>query len=730
MLTELIIIKIASRTMKQKYIVFFLFIYLLSFQNIQAQKGNDIYSIPLDSLWNIQISGVSRYKQSTDKTPNSVIVITEQQIELRGYQDLSDVLKDIPGFDISDNASRFGEYLTLRGIQGNERILVLIDGHKINPPTGTLLSIGNSISVRFAKQIEFIYGPASAMYGADAYSGVINIISKDSYKNKLNSVLSGSYASLSSIDAMVESRIKVNDHLSFTLFGRMFRSDGFDVVGTDTIYDIIKRYQPPFKPECEQPINDYTFFFRADYKNFTLSYFRQMFDEGNAYTQNPDKNIYSKENKWKLNSDNIWATYKKQIGKLGILSADFNIVSFKLDNNTQFTKWVNANQPSQAFSQYMTGSDMAYKGTINLQKVLSKKIQFIAGIDYEYIVSIPPYANDELFGKSYKYEGTVADSIDKFLTLKENRISGFGQIIWTPLKSLNVIIGGRFDYSNYYHQTFNPRLGLTYKPFEKTLIKFNYGTAFQAPSLFFQYEQWGSSTTVMLSTSEVQKLVDPNWKLKNQLVSTYELSIAQLMGSAFQFKASVYYNKLTDIIQHITFDNSNSTYNKYYDKLTNGVRNENIGIQTIKGFNTELNYGITDKLETYAYYCYTKGISEETSGDVDIPRISENKIWLGVTYYNLFEKINISPRLRWIGGINNSNKAMFPDGKQKGYTTIDLSLSVNRIFGFLKFYMQFNNLMNQKIENAGLYQQTGGYLPTITQEKIRIKFGLEINFIK
>ena len=730
MLSKQIIKTIASSAIKKKHLVFFLLICLGSMQSLFAQKEYDIYSIPIDSLWNMEISGVSRYKQSADKTPNSVIVITEQQIELRGYQDLSDVLKDIPGLDISDNASRFGEYLTLRGIQGNERILVLLDGHKLNPPTGTLLSIGNSISVRFAKQIEIIYGPASAMYGADAYSGVINIISKDSYKNKINTVFSGSYASLSSIDAMVESRVKVNNNLSFTVFGRMFRSEGFDVVGTDSIYNIINRYQPPHKPECEQPINDYSFFLRTDYKNFTFGYFRQMFDEGNAYTQDPAKNVYSKENIWKLATDNIWASYKKEVGKIGILSFDLNLVSFNLNNNTQFTKWVNANDPDTAFRQYMTGSDMAFKGSTSLQKVFSKKLQFIAGFDYEHIVSIPPYANDELFGKSYKYEGAIADTIDNLLTLKENRISGYGQIIYTPFTSLNVIIGGRFDYSSRYGPTLNPRLGFTYSPFEKTILKFNYGTAFQAPSLFFQYEQWGSATHVMLSASEVQKLVDPNWDLKNQLVSTYEISLAQQLGNAFQFKTSVYYNKLTDIIQRITFDNNNSTYNKYYDRLSNGVRNENVGIQTIKGLNAELNYGISDKLETYFYYCYTKGVSEEAAENIDIPRISENKIWLGGTYYNLFGKINISPRFRWIGEMNNSNKVKYPDGKQKGYTAIDLSLSVNRIFGFLKFYAQFNNLLDQKIEHAGLYQQTGGYLPSITQEGLRIKFGIEINFIK
>jgi len=712
-----------------KYTFCFIFLFY-SIQNIKAQKVNDIYSIPLDSLWNMSISGVSRYNQSADKTTNSVIVISEKQIELRGYQDLSDVLKDIPGFDITDNAARYGEFLTLRGIQGNERILVLIDGHKINPPTGTLLSIGNSISVRFVKQIEIIYGPASAMYGADAFSGVINIISKDSYRNKINTVFTGSYASLSSVDAMIESRVKVTENLTFTVFGRMFKSDGFDVVGTDTVFNIINRYNQPHTPKCEQPINDYTLFFKTNYKSFTFGYFLQMFEEGNAFTFNPEKYLYSKENKWKFNTNNIWTSYKKEIGKLGTLIADVNLVSFKLNNNSQFTKWKIANQPNVSFSQFMTGSDFALKGTISLLKIFSKKLQVIAGVDYEKIKSIPPYANDELFGKSYKYEGEIADSIDKYLTIKDIRYAGFAQIIWSPIKSLDLIVGGRFDNISRTEQIFNPRVGFTFNPYEKTLIKFVYANAFQAPSLFFQYEQWGTPTDVMLSTSEVKKMIDPNIHLKNQLVSTYELSFNQQITKAFQFKTTFYYNLLTDIIKRVTFDENKNTFNKYYNLFSNGIRNENIGIQKIMGFNLDFIYGISDKLEIYTYYCYTYGVSEESVGDVDISRISKNKIWLGLTYSNLFKTINISPRFRIIGDINNSNKIAFPNGKQKGYSSVDLSISTNKIFGFLKFYIQVNNLLNQNIEHSGLFQQTGSYLPTVPQEALRLKFGVELNLIK
>ena len=55
---------------------------------------------------------------SNSDVPNSIQVVTHQQIIDRGYFDLSDVIKDVQGFDISANAGRFGEFYSLRGVAG------------------------------------------------------------------------------------------------------------------------------------------------------------------------------------------------------------------------------------------------------------------------------------------------------------------------------------------------------------------------------------------------------------------------------------------------------------------------------------------------------------------------------------------------------------------------------------------------------------------------------------
>lgn len=170
-----------------KKIVLFLIIVLIgkfSFCQNDTANVQQLWDMSLEELMNIKVSGVSRYFQNISDVPNSVIVVDKNMIERRGYTDISDVLKDIIGFDVIDNAGQFGEFISLRGVQGNDRFLVLINGHKINPPSGTHISLGNSLSIKYAERIEIIYGPASAVYGADAFSGIINIIYPQNFEEK------------------------------------------------------------------------------------------------------------------------------------------------------------------------------------------------------------------------------------------------------------------------------------------------------------------------------------------------------------------------------------------------------------------------------------------------------------------------------------------------------------------------------------------------------------------
>jgi outer membrane receptor protein involved in Fe transport len=132
--------------------------------------------LSLGQLMDPSITTASRTLERATEAPATVYVITAGDIRARSYFTLADVLKDLPGMETIENYySELGTLVPVRGVVGNNKIVLLINGMRVNPPGGEELMIRSDVDVRFADQIEVIYGPGSTLYGQDAISAVINI---------------------------------------------------------------------------------------------------------------------------------------------------------------------------------------------------------------------------------------------------------------------------------------------------------------------------------------------------------------------------------------------------------------------------------------------------------------------------------------------------------------------------------------------------------------------------
>jgi outer membrane cobalamin receptor len=132
--------------------------------------------LSLGELLDPSITTASRTLERATEAPATVYVITSGDIRARGYSTLADVLKDLPGMEtVEQYYSEQGTLVPVRGVVGNNKIVLLVNGMRVNPPGGEELMIRSDVSVRFADQIEVIYGPGSTLYGQDAISAVINI---------------------------------------------------------------------------------------------------------------------------------------------------------------------------------------------------------------------------------------------------------------------------------------------------------------------------------------------------------------------------------------------------------------------------------------------------------------------------------------------------------------------------------------------------------------------------
>ena len=127
------------------------------------------------------VSIATKSKQKISKAPSIVTVITAEEIENMGFRTLPEVLRTVPGFDIIKEGT-FGRIMSgVRGISNSDnKIKVLIDGHSLNMPyNGGTEYFFDDLLLKNVKKIEIIRGPGSALYGANAFLAVVNIITKD-----------------------------------------------------------------------------------------------------------------------------------------------------------------------------------------------------------------------------------------------------------------------------------------------------------------------------------------------------------------------------------------------------------------------------------------------------------------------------------------------------------------------------------------------------------------------
>ncbi len=122
----------------------------------------------------------SRAAQSPLDAPNSTSIITEQDIRLSGITKIPELLRRLAGVDIMEVTGAQTE-VSLRGFNQrlSNKVLVLVDGRSVYIDLlGATLWAAMSISVEDIERIEVVRGPGSALYGADAFNGVVNIITK------------------------------------------------------------------------------------------------------------------------------------------------------------------------------------------------------------------------------------------------------------------------------------------------------------------------------------------------------------------------------------------------------------------------------------------------------------------------------------------------------------------------------------------------------------------------
>src|SRR2546430_6921178 len=147
-------------------------------------KPIDLTEMPLEDLMKLDVPTVyaaSKVEQKTTEAPSSISIVTADEVKKYGYRTLADLLQSVQGFNVSYD--RNYAFLGARGVSlgdFNSRVLLLVDGHRINNNLSDGAPIGTDfiLAIDLVDRVEIIRGPGSVLYGNNAFSGVINVISR------------------------------------------------------------------------------------------------------------------------------------------------------------------------------------------------------------------------------------------------------------------------------------------------------------------------------------------------------------------------------------------------------------------------------------------------------------------------------------------------------------------------------------------------------------------------
>ncbi|OQY26071.1 MAG: hypothetical protein B6244_14365 [Candidatus Cloacimonetes bacterium 4572_55] len=633
------------------------------------------------------------HEQKISEAPATAIVVTGEQIQARCYRSLTDVLQDLPDIkvDIAFESQILNGF-SVRGVQGLEKMTILLDGDRISSPTGDPMAILENYPVHFAKRIEIIYGPASALYGADAFSGVINIISKD--KKDINGIeTSSAFGSFGLYHGSGVYNIEISDKASLLISGQYFYDkqpdlseyypddfEGIESLQTGTFHTIFGERTPerPVSPDYDIPIRAYTFYAKLQAEKFKFSLFRTFSKVPNATGYTPHNAVYNSDAFWAQTISMASATYTTDIWNMNSVTS-IQASRYNLD-------------PESGFRNVYVDMELAYKYAFGSMTKISQQLshdvadnfRITSGITYESFYSVPKgadlaYPVDENRAIASAIAGT--DIPADFFTVRYTNIGGFVQAQYYPIPSLSVTGGIRYDYNSRFKETVNPRVGAIWNPTESTNIKVLYGTAFLAPSPHAAFSHYGSfSYNDSLQTYESSFWHLPNPDLKPEELSMSEIGIHQTIDSNFSASLTAYYSVLKDLHASASDDGHTQLYNHSYKGYSVGYieiainKGEQINYGGTLRINYKEKFGDGNKIALYASMSYVDGEIDQMDEKIEIEDIAPIQAHTGGEIF--WKNLTFSPRLTVVGAQRSA--VLEDNGKTRkttdGYALLDMSL--------------------------------------------------------
>ncbi len=611
--------------------------------------------LPLEQLGLIPIESVStasRFTQKVNEAPASVSVLTAEEIRRYGYRTLADMLRSVRGLYVTYDRSY--SYLGVRGFSRpgdfNSRVLVMVDGHRVNDNIFEGAYIGREfiLDVDLIDRVEIVRGPSSSLYGGSAFLGVVNIISKRA-------------AAVRKVEVSVDAG-SLDSYKGRVSYGGVFPGAGVEVLLSGSYFDS-QGHGRLYYPEFDSSDTNSGVAVDLDHER-----------SGNLF------------------------------GSLSWRELTLTAAFVSREKSIPTAAWeVAFNDP-----RYEAVDTHGY-ADLKLRHAFDEKTELVARMYYDdvrYSADYPNYpatgpedvglnrdhtqgrllGGEALLTRRWKMHTVTAggelrwhlqQDIDNYDVAprvviadvsQESYDAGFyaqDEVAIRP--DLLLSVGARYDYYDSFGGTTNPRLGLIWKPWEGGALKILYGKAFRAPNAYELYYPLGDLPT--------------NTDLNPERMQTYEAVYEQSLPYNLRLSLAGYYYHIDDLIS-VNPDT---------------LLFENVAQVDTRGVETELEWRHAGGMQARASYTFQRA-EDAATGEL-LSNSPEHLAKLNLRVPLVRERLFAGLEVQYTGQAKTLPERATPSAA--AFTVANLAVSVENLIKGVEITAGIYNLFNARYAYPG-----------------------------
>ncbi len=649
-----------------------------------APPPQDLTELSLQELMNLSVYGASKFEQKLLEAPAAVTIINKNEIKKYGYRTLADILRSVRGFFVTND--RNYNYLGIRGFNRpgdySTRILLLIDGHRLNDPVYDQAPLGTDfpLDIDLIERVEVIRGPSSSIYGTNALLGVINVITRSGGGVK-GLEMSGDAGSFNTYKGRGTYGQKWANGAEALVSGSYYSSQGPKLFFRE--FDTPEKHQGIAR-NCDYD-QFYSAFGKLGYQDFTLTGVFHSREKGiptGAY----DTVFGDPRNRTIDARAYLDLRYNHTFASDWQVLARFSYDHYPYDGFYFINRFDDAGNLTGIGENRDIGRADWWTGELQVCRTLFNRHKVILGTEYR---------------DNFRLEQRNFDLTPMTSFLDDQRHSQvyafYGQDEFTILHNLKLNAGVRYDHYSSFGGNVSPRVALIYSPIKTGALKLLYGQAFRAPNAYEMFYQDGGVTA------------KSNPDLKPERIQTYEVAWEQYFGKHYRLVASGYYYRMRDLITQQIDPADGLTVFKNTDRIEAKGLELELGGKWANGWEGRISYALQEAKNLQTGNLLSNSPAHLPKVNLIVP-LYKNKLFSGleVQYYSPRKTIDNSH----VGDVVLVNLTLFNKNLVKG---VELSASAY-------------NLLNQRFRDPGGNEHLMVGLNSIIQDGITFRVKLTYTY--